>query len=73
MGLAGSECVTDVVGDSTTEDDDIEEGVGTETVSTVDGDRRSLSSGVETRNDLVVAVLINGEDLTSVTSGDTTH
>lgn len=73
VGLSRGHGITDVVSDGTTEDDDIEEGVGTETVSTVHGNRSGFTSGVETRDDLVVAVLVDGDDLTSVAGRNTAH
>ena len=72
-GLAGGSLVTDGVGDGSSEDDEIEQGVGTETVSTVDGHASSFTASVETGDDLVVALSIDGEDLTGVPRGDTTH
>ncbi|SGY16829.1 BQ5605_C012g07003 [Microbotryum silenes-dioicae] len=71
--LPGLERLRDVVGDSATEDDNVEERVGTETVRAVDGNTGGLAGGVETRHDLVLAVLVNGQDLTGVLGGDTTH
>jgi len=71
--LSGSEVVTDSVRNSTTEDDQIEEGVGTKTVSTVDGDTGGLTASEETGDNLVVALSILSDDLTSVLGGNTTH
>lgn len=70
---AGLEVVADGVRDGTAEDDEIEEGVGTETVSTVDGHTGSLTAGEETGHNLVLALLVDGKNLTSVAGGDTTH
>ena len=63
MGLARSQGLLDVVGASATEDDNIEERVGTETVCTVYRDTSSLTGSIQTRDDLVFAVLVK----TSVT------
>ena len=71
--LSGSEVVTNGVRNSTTEDDQVEEGVGTKTVGTVDGDTGGLTTGEETGDDLVVALSILSNDLTGVLGGDTTH
>jgi len=71
--LSGSEVVTDSVRNSTTEDDQIEEGVGTKTVSTVDGDTGGLTASEETGDNLVVALSILSDDLTGVLGGNTTH
>jgi hypothetical protein len=71
--LSRGEVVTDGVRNSTTEDDQIEEGVGAKTVSTVDGDAGSLTTGEETGNDLVLALGVLGDDLTGVLGRDTTH
>lgn len=57
VGHAGLEVRGNVVGAGATKDDDVEEGVGSETVGTVDGNAGGLTSGVESRNDDVVAVL----------------
>jgi hypothetical protein len=61
------------VGNGTTEDNQIEQRVGTETVGTVDGNASSLTASEKTWNNLVLALLINSENLTSVLGGDTTH
>jgi len=71
--LSGGEVVTDGVRNSATEDDQVEEGVGTKTVSTVDGDTGGLTTGEETRDDLVVTLSILSDDFTSVLGRDTTH
>lgn len=70
---ARSEVVTDGVGDGTAEDDQVEKRVGAKAVSTVDRDGSSLTASEETRDNLVVALLVDGKNLTSVASGDTTH
>ena len=57
MRLARSQSLLDVVGASTAEDNDVEERVGAETVRTVDGYTRGLTGGVQTLNNLVVAIL----------------
>lgn len=71
--LSGGEVVTDGVRNSATEDDQVEEGVGTKTVSTVDGDTGSLTTGEKTGDDLVVTLSILSDDFTSVLGRDTTH
>ena len=71
--LARSQGLLDVVGASTAKDDNIEERVGTKTVGAVNGHTGSLTSGIETRNNLVLAILINGQDFTSVLGGNTAH
>lgn len=62
MRLARCEVVPNVVSACTAKDDDIEEGIGTKTVCTVDRDRGSLAGSVETRDDLVVAVLQDDDE-----------
>jgi hypothetical protein len=57
----------------TAEDDEIEEGVGTKSVSTVDRHASSLTTSVQTRNNLVLTSLIHSDNLTSVAGRDTTH
>lgn len=71
--LARREVVANGVRDGTAEDDKIKKRVGTETVSTVDGDTGGFTASEKTRNDLVLAGLVNSEDLTGVLGGDTTH
>jgi hypothetical protein len=71
--LAGLEVITDSVGDSAAEDDQIEERVSSETVGTVDGNARSFTASKKTWNNLVLALAINCENLASVLSWDTTH
>lgn len=71
--LARLEVVADGVGNGTAENDQVEERVGTETVSTVDRHASSLTASEQTRDNLVVTRLINSENLTGVTSGDTAH
>jgi len=61
------------VADGTTEDNQIEERVGTKTVGTMNRDTSSLTASEQTWNNLVLAVLINSEHLTSVLGGDTAH
>lgn len=67
------EVVTDSVRDSAAKDDKIEKRVGTKTVGTMDRDRGGFTAGEKTRNDLIIAVLVDGDDLTGIASGDTTH
>jgi hypothetical protein len=73
VGGVGGQGIANVVSASTTKDDNIQERVGTETVSSVDRDTGSFTGSVQTGNNLVVSVLINGQDLSSVLGGDTTH
>ena len=55
--LAGLKGLLDVVGASTAKDDDVQERVGTKTVSTVDRDTCCLARSIQPRNNLVLAVL----------------
>jgi len=71
--LARGEAVSDGVGNGTTEDDQVEKGVGSETVGTVDRDTSSLTTCEKTWNNLVLASLVHSENLTSVLGWDTTH
>ena len=57
MRLSGLKGLLDMVGAGTAEHDDIEKGVGTETVSTMHGHASSLARRVQAGNDLVLAVL----------------
>jgi hypothetical protein len=73
VGLAWGGNVTDTVRDSTTEDNQIKQGVGTQAVSTVDRHTGGLTTGVQTGNNLLLALLIHVDNLTSVLGWDTTH
>ena len=73
VGFARCQVLLDVDCTSTTEDDDIEEGVGSETVGSVNRYASSLTCSVEPRNNLVFAVLINGQNLAGVLGRNTTH
>lgn len=55
--LARSKGLLDVVGTSTAEDDNVQKRVCTKTVGTMHGYTRSLASSIQTRNDLVLAIL----------------
>ena len=57
VGLSRLEGLLDVVGASTAKDDDVQERVGTKTVSTVDRDTCCLARSIQPRNNLVLAVL----------------
>lgn len=71
--LSRLEGLGDVVSASSSEDDDIEKGVGSESVGSVNGNTGSLSSGVESRNDDVVSVLVDGDGLSGPLGRDTSH
>lgn len=71
--LARVKVIPDGVADSTTENNQIKERVGTETVRTVDGHTCGLTACEETWNNLVVALGVLSKDLTSVLGRDTTH
>jgi hypothetical protein len=71
--LARAEVIADSVGNSTTEDDKIEERVGTKTVSSVDGDGGSFTTSEQTWDDLIITLGILSDDLTSVLGRNTTH
>ena len=73
MRLARGEGLLDVVRASTAKDDDVKQGVRAKTVGTVNGDTGSLTGGVETGDNLVLAVLVNRDDLASVLRRDTAH
>lgn len=71
--LARGERLLDVGCASTAEDDDVQERVRAETVGAVDGHASSLTGSIQTRDDLVIAVLVLRDNLTGVTRGNTTH
>jgi len=55
-----------MVGDSTAEHDDIEQRVDTKTVGTVHRHTSGFYGSVQTRDDLVIAILVNGKDIAGV-------
>jgi len=71
--LTRAEAVSDGVGNGTAKDDQVEKGVGSETVGTVNGDTSSLTASEKTWDDLVLAGLIDSKNLTSVLCRNTTH
>lgn len=73
MRSVGGKSFFNVVCTSTAKDDNVEQGVGTESVSTVDRDTGGFAGGIKTGNDLVVALFIDGEDFAGVFSGNTAH
>ena len=73
VGFARCQILLDVVSTGTTEDNDIEEGVGSETVGAVNGYASSLTRSVESRNNLVLAILVDGQNFARVLSWNTTH
>ena len=58
MRLAGCQSLLDVVSAGPAENNDIEERIGAETVGAVDGYTSRLASRIETRNNLVFAILM---------------
>lgn len=73
VGFSRCESFLDMVCASTTEDNDIKEGVSSETVSAVYRDTGGFTSGVETRDHLIFAIFVYSDDLAGVFSWDTTH
>lgn len=73
MGCVGLEVLFDVVGTCSTEDDDVEQRVGTQSVGTVYRDTGSFTGGVQSWNDLILSVLVDSQDLSGVLGGDTSH
>ncbi|KAI6755199.1 hypothetical protein HG531_004305 [Fusarium graminearum] len=59
QSITGVELVANGVRNGTTKDNKIEKRVGTQTVSTVDGHTSGLTTSVQTRNNLVLTLLIN--------------
>ena len=67
------EVVANGVGNGATEDDQIEKRVRTETVCAMDRNTSRFSTSKQTWHYLILAVLVNADDLTSVFSRDTAH
>jgi hypothetical protein len=59
--LSRCQCVSDMVSDSTAEHDDIEQRVRTKTVGTVHRHTSGFSGSVQTRDNLVIVILVNGK------------
>ena len=77
-GIAGLGNVGDAEGAGTAEDDNVQQGVGTQSVGTVDGGTGGLTGGEEIGHNLVVdkvarSVKLGSDDLTVMVGGDTTH
>ena len=73
VGFPRCQGIPDVVGAGATEHDDIEEGVGSKAVGSVNRHASSLTCSVEPRNNLVLAILVDGQCLTRVLSRNATH
>ena len=73
MRFSRCQFLFDVVGAGTTEYNDIKEGVGSKTVGSVDRNASSLARSVESRDDLVFPILVDGQNLTRVLGWNTTH
>ena len=71
--LAGGQSLLDMVRTCTTEHDNVQQRIRTKTVGTVYGHTSSLTRGVQSRNDLVLAILVDGQYLARVLRRDTTH
>lgn len=57
MRLTRLEGLLDVVRACTTEDDDVKQGIGAETVCAVHGDAGSLTRSIQSRDNLVFTIL----------------
>lgn len=73
MGFTGGEGIPNVMCASTSKYNNIEKRVSAETVGTMDRYTGSFTSGVETRHDLILAVFVDCDYLTSILGRDTTH
>jgi hypothetical protein len=67
------EPVTYGVGNGAAKDDEIEEGISTKTVCTVDRNTSSFSASEETWNDLVIAGFVYSDDFASILCRNTAH
>ena len=65
--------IPNMMSNCATKDDNVKQGVGTKTVSTMYRNRGSFTGSVKTGNDLVVAALVGGDDFTSIPGRNTTH
>ena len=70
-GLPGV-TVSDMVGGSTAEHDDMEQRVHIKTVSSVHREASSFTSSLQTRDNVIIPILDNGKNLTSVFGRDNT-
>ena len=73
MRGVGLVVLSDVVGGSTTKDDNVEQRVGSQSVGSVDGSATGFTRSVKTLDDLVLALLVYSDNLSSVSGGDTSH
>ena len=58
---------------STAEDDDIKQGVGSKAVGSVDGYASSFACSIKSRDNLILAVLIDGQNFTREFSRNAAH
>ena len=73
MGLPRCQVLLNVVGAGTTKNDDIEKGVCSQSVGSVDRYTRGLTRSIESRDNLVLAILVDGQNFARVFGWDTTH
>jgi hypothetical protein len=73
LGLSGSVVSDNTLSGTTTEHNEIEEGVGAEAVGTVDGCAGGFTSGVKTLDFYFATLFIDGKNLSSPVGGDTSH
>ena len=73
LGLARLLVLFSSLGASTTENDQVEERVSTESVGTMDRSTCSLTAGEQTFNDLVITLRVLGKDLTTPVGWNTSH
>lgn len=73
LSLTRHEVLDGGLSGTSTENDEIKERVGTKSVSAMDRCTGSLTASSKTRNNMVVARLISGDDLSLPVGRDTTH
>jgi len=73
VGLARLKVLANVVGARTAKDDEIEKGVGSKTVGTMNRDTGSFTSRVQALDDLVLALAVLGDDLAVVVGRNAAH
>jgi hypothetical protein len=73
VGFAGLQSLGNMVGAGPPKHNNVQEGIGSESIGSVNGDTGGLTSGVQPRNNSVLTVLIDGQYFAGILCGDAAH